>query len=47
VYPGAAISVTVGYTLTLLTPFMQVIVPEGTLMLQSEANGVILAGAMQ
>lgn len=43
---GAQIAVTVSYTFTLLTPFMQVIVPEGTLLLQSQANEVILVGEM-
>lgn len=41
---GAPISVTVSYTFTLATPFMNVIVPDGVLMLRAIATEAIVAG---
>ena len=43
---GAPITVTVGYTFTLATPFLGAIVPDGELMLNAVATEVILTGGM-
>lgn len=43
---GAPVTVTVAYTFTLLTPMMRAIVPDSTLLLQAQANQVVLAGSL-
>ena len=43
---GAPITVSVGYTFTLLTPFMNVIVPEGQFIIQGRASSRILSGSL-
>ncbi len=43
---GEPITVTVNYTFTLATPFINVMVPDGVLMLRAVAIEVILAGEL-
>ena len=43
---GAPITVSVGYTFTLITPFMNVIVPDGQLVLRGRASERILSGSL-
>jgi len=44
---GDPITVTVGYTFTLFTPFLDLIVPEGELVLQGRATERILSGSLR
>jgi len=43
---GAPITVSVGYTFTVLTPFLNVIVPNGQFVIQGRASGRILSGSL-
>ena len=43
---GAPITVTVSYSFTVATPFINAIVPDGVLMLRAVANEAILAGEL-
>jgi len=45
VQSGAPVTVTVEYPFTLWTPFLNAIVPDGTLTLRAAATGVILTGS--
>nr|HID13799.1 pilus assembly protein [Anaerolineae bacterium] len=44
VAPGAPVTVTVSYTFTVATPFINAMVPDGVLMLRAVATDVILTG---
>jgi len=46
VAPGAPVTVTVGYTFTIATPLINLIVPDGELRLQGVASEPIVAGEM-
>jgi Flp pilus assembly protein TadG len=43
---GAPVTVTVGYTFTLVTPIINAMVPDGTLMLHAAATEAVLLGEM-
>ena len=43
---GAPVTVTVGYTFTVVTPIISAIVPDGTLVLRAAATEAIISGEM-
>jgi Flp pilus assembly protein TadG len=43
---GAPVTVTVGYTFTVVTPIINVMVPDGALMLRAAATEAIISGEM-
>ena len=43
---GAPVTVSVGYTFTLLTPYVDVVVPDGQFVIHGRASSRILSGSL-